>query len=60
MINSLEIVGRRCTTVVIAHRLNTLAKCDYIYEIDDGLVIASGTYDDLCNPSHSLGMSVNI
>ena len=33
VINSLDIIGRRCTTVVIAHRLNTLAKCDQIYEI---------------------------
>ncbi len=58
VINSLEIIGRRCTTVVIAHRLNTLSKCDHIYEIKDGLVAASGTYEDLCNPSNPLGSSV--
>ncbi len=58
VIDSLEIIGRRCTTVVIAHRLNTLAKCDHIYEIKDGLVASSGTYNDLCNPNHPLGMSV--
>ncbi len=58
VISSLEIVGRRCTTVVIAHRLNTLSKCDHIYEVKDGLVAASGTYSDLCNPNHPLGMSV--
>ncbi len=58
VINYLEIIGRRCTTVVIAHRLNTLAKCDQIYEIKDGLVAASGTYQDLCDPSHPLGLSV--
>ncbi len=58
VISSLEIIGRRCTTLVIAHRLNTLSKCDHIYEIKDGLVASSGTYDDLLNPSHPLGMSV--
>ncbi len=58
VINSLEIVGRRCTTVVIAHRLNTLSKCDHIYEIKDGLVASSGTYNDLCNLEHPLGMTV--
>lgn len=58
VINSLEIIGRRCTTVVIAHRLNTLSKCDHIYEIKDGLVISSGTYNDLCDSSHPLGMTV--
>ncbi len=58
VINSLEIIGRRCTTLVIAHRLNTLSKCDQIYEIKDGLVASSGTYSDLCDPSHPLGISV--
>ena len=58
VISSLEIIGRRCTTVVIAHRLNTLSKCDQIYEIKDGIVTSSGTYNDLCNPNHPLGMSV--
>ena len=60
IINSLKIIGRRCTTVVIAHRLNTLSKCDFIYEIQDGKVISSGTYQDLCNPEHPLGLSVKI
>ena len=60
IINSLKIIGRRCTTVVIAHRLNTLSKCDFIYEIKDGEVISSGTYQDLCNPEHPLGISVKV
>ena len=58
VINSLEIVGRRCTTVVIAHRLKTLAKCDYIYEINEGTIYASGTYKDLCDPNNKLGNTV--
>ncbi len=58
VINSLEIIGRRCTTVVIAHRLNTLSKCDKIYEIKNGLVASYGSYTDLCDPSHPLGESV--
>ena len=60
IINSLKIIGRRCTTVVIAHRLNTLSKCDFIYEINHGKVISSGTYQDLCNPDHPLGISVKV
>ncbi len=58
VINALEIVGRRCTTVVIAHRLKTLEKCDFIYEVQNGQIISSGNYNDLCNPIHPLGNSV--
>ena len=60
VINSLDIVGRRCTVVVIAHRLNTLAKCDYIYEINSGMLVSSGTYNDLCDTTHPLGNTVKV
>ncbi len=58
VINSLDIIARRCTTLVIAHRLNTLSKCDFIYEVKNGSIEASGTYNDLCDPGHPLGKSV--
>ena len=47
VIQSLEIIGRRCTTLVIAHRLSTITKCDRIYEFSDGNIIASGNFDQL-------------
>ena len=47
VIQSLEIIGRRCTTLVIAHRLSTIIKCDRIYEFVDGEIIASGTFEQL-------------
>ena len=47
VIQSLEIIGRRCTTLVIAHRLTTIIKCDRIYEFSDGKIIASGNFDQL-------------
>ena len=30
---ALDIVGRRCTTIVIAHRLSTVRKCDQVFEV---------------------------
>ena len=53
VMQALDIVGRRCTTVVIAHRLSTVKKCDRIYEIENGMIVASGTFAELCECSES-------
>jgi ATP-binding cassette subfamily B protein len=47
VIEALEVVGRRCTTVVIAHRLSTVKRCDRIYEFDRGEVKAYGSFSEL-------------
>ena len=53
VMQALELVGRRCTMVVIAHRLSTVKKCDRIYEIADGGIQASGDFDTLRSMSAS-------
>ena len=53
VMQALDIVGRRCTTVVIAHRLSTVKKCDRIYEIENGRIVANGTFAELCDRSES-------
>ncbi|MFN7229903.1 MAG: ABC transporter ATP-binding protein [Synechococcaceae cyanobacterium] len=58
VIDALELVARRCTTLVIAHRLHTLSRCDFIYELAEGRIVASGSYDQLIDPSHPFGASV--
>ncbi|WP_216642565.1 ABC transporter ATP-binding protein [Hydrogenovibrio sp. JE_KL2] len=35
------------TIVIVAHRLATLKKCDEIFMIEDGAVVASGNFNDL-------------
>ena len=47
VMESLELIGRRCTTIVIAHRLSTIRHCDRIYEFHGGQVIAHGNYEEL-------------
>lgn len=47
VMQALDIVGRRCTTIVIAHRLSTVKKCDVIYEMSKGEIIASGDFQQL-------------
>ena len=47
VLQALDLVGRRCTTIVIAHRLSTVRKCDRIYEIHDGRIKAFGDFETL-------------
>ena len=53
VLQALDLVGRRCTTIVIAHRLSTVRKCDRIYEIHDGSIKAFGDFETLCASSES-------
>lgn len=53
VMQALDIVGRRCTTIVIAHRLSTVKKCDLIHELAQGRVIASGDFEQLQKRSSS-------
>ena len=53
VMQALDLVGRRCTMVVIAHRLSTVKKCDRIFEIADGGIRASGDFETLRSQSAS-------
>ena len=53
VIEALEVIGRRCTTVVIAHRLSTVQRCDRIYEFHNGEVKAYGSFRELQQRSDS-------
>ncbi len=53
IIEALEVIGRRCTTVVIAHRLSTVMRCDRIYEFEQGRIKAYGTFEELQHRSET-------
>lgn len=42
-----------CTLVIIAHRLSTIKNCDFIYVLDKGRIIQSGTFDQLYSDKNS-------
>jgi ABC-type multidrug transport system fused ATPase/permease subunit len=48
---ALENIARVKTLIIIAHRLTTVRKCDVVYVIEDGRIIAQGTYDELLESS---------
>ena len=42
-----DVLMREKTTILIAHRLSTVRKCDQIYLLERGEVKACGTYEEL-------------
>lgn len=47
VLDALENAARHKTLLIIAHRLTTVTKCDCIYLIDKGMIVAKGTYQEL-------------
>lgn len=53
VMNAIEELGRDLTILIIAHRLTTVKHCDFIVELDQGKIVAQGTYDQLLTSSNS-------
>ena len=45
--NALDIVAQNRTTLMIAHRLSTVADADMILVLDDGKIVEQGTHEEL-------------
>ncbi len=48
---AIDNVSEGKTTIIIAHRLSTVKKCDRIFVFRHGILIAEGTHSDLLNTS---------
>jgi len=47
LMESIEVLSGERTIVLIAHRITTVRKCDIIFFLSNGRLIAKGTYDSL-------------
>ena len=53
VMSSIDLVSNNCTLIIIAHRLSTVMNADMIYEFNNGQIIHSGTFKELCIKSDS-------
>jgi ATP-binding cassette, subfamily B, bacterial PglK len=51
VMQAVQALGRQKTIVMIAHRLTTVRRCDVIFHLEAGRVLASGSYDELLGTS---------
>ena len=47
IIESIADHSKNITTIIIAHRLNTIKNCDCIYYLENGGIKSYGTYEEL-------------
>jgi ATP-binding cassette, subfamily B, bacterial PglK len=47
IVDALERLQGERTLIIIAHRLSTVRNCDILFMLEDGALIASGSYDEL-------------
>jgi ATP-binding cassette, subfamily B, bacterial PglK len=53
VMDAIDRLNRDLTIILIAHRLTTVRRCDVILELQNGKLVAQGTYEQLleCSPS---------
>ena len=54
VMKSIENLSKDLTIIIVAHRLTTLKNCNKIIELDEGVIVRSGTYQDIVNHTASL------
>lgn len=47
VMDAIEGLGRELTILIIAHRLSTVSRCDMIVQLEQGKMIAQGSYEHL-------------
>jgi ATP-binding cassette subfamily B protein len=53
VIDSINRYGDGLTVIVVAHRLKTVERCDIIYQLDGGRLVAQGTLEELLSNNSS-------
>lgn len=60
IMQSIEALSGKKTIIIIAHRISTLKKCDKIFLVKEGKIMASGTYNELLETNSSFQKMANV
>lgn len=58
--DNIDLLHGKFTMVIIAHRLSTIRNVDQVYLMNDGKIIANGTYDELLQKSENFRRMVEL
>ena len=47
IMEAINVLKKKITIILIAHRLNTVKNCDIIYKLENGKIVATGTFDEV-------------
>lgn len=47
IVNEIKKLKGKKTLIVVAHRMSTLIHCDYIYKLEDGVIVEKGSYHEV-------------
>jgi len=53
VVDSLKELDAELTILIVAHRLSTVGRCDFIVQLENGIAVGQGTYDELLSSSSS-------
>jgi ABC-type multidrug transport system fused ATPase/permease subunit len=59
VIDAIQSMTGEKTIIMVAHRLSTIEKCEYVYIIDNGTIKAKGTYNTLLNDNNDFQMMLH-
>ena len=54
IMDAVNILKKKMTIILIAHRLNTVKSCDVIFKIENGKLLEQGSFSDMLSPNITL------